>query len=271
MARRGGILRPLRRSLSRRIPRPSASAVLRYRRNHATRSRAREVRRRPDGQRRRIDPRRDEREYFQRGRSRGGEGRGRRDGSAEDDPFHAGSQYGRGDAFGDMLDTRAGQNSPHIRLGHGHLRNLRRTPNLLPRNPTKICPHGHRNELRLPLQPRISLPILLPNGERLLVVQGTVGVHHRHPPGVRGRVQYVYRFLFYCLMASVSWSYKGLLGYITGILLGCVAVFNTYILVKYPAYRKMREQIAAEEDKRIQGKINQQVRKQAISNMGWGK
>ena len=81
----------------------------------------------------------------------------------------------------------------------------------------------------------------------------------------------VYRFLFYCLMASVSWSYKGLLGYITGILLGCVAVFNTYILVKYPAYRKMREKIAAEEDKRIQGKINQQVRKQAISNMGWGK
>ena len=81
----------------------------------------------------------------------------------------------------------------------------------------------------------------------------------------------VYRFLFYCLMASVTWSYKGILGYITAITLGVVAVFNTYVLCRYPAYRKMREKVAEEEDKRIQAKINQQVRKQAISQMGWGK
>lgn len=81
----------------------------------------------------------------------------------------------------------------------------------------------------------------------------------------------VYRCLFYVLMASVVWSYEGLLAYITSITLGCVAVFNTYILCRYPAYRKMREKIAEEEDKRIQAKINQQVRNQAIRNMGWGK
>ena len=81
----------------------------------------------------------------------------------------------------------------------------------------------------------------------------------------------VYRFLFYCLMASVTWSYGNLLGKITAITLGVVAVFNTYILCRYPTYRKMREKVAEEEDKRVQAKINQQVRKQAISQMGWGK
>jgi hypothetical protein len=72
-------------------------------------------------------------------------------------------------------------------------------------------------------------------------------------------------------MASVTWSYGNLLGKITAITLGVVAVFNTYILCRYPTYRKMREKVAEEEDKRVQAKINQQVRKQAISQMGWGK
>ena len=81
----------------------------------------------------------------------------------------------------------------------------------------------------------------------------------------------VYRFLFYCLMASVCWSYEGLSGYITAISLGCVAVFDTFVLCRYPAYRRMRERVAAEEDRRIQSKINQQVTKQAASQMGWGK
>eukprot|EP00985_Skeletonema_marinoi_P001611 scaffold650_cov127-Skeletonema_marinoi.AAC.5 len=80
----------------------------------------------------------------------------------------------------------------------------------------------------------------------------------------------VYRFLFYCLMASVSWGYTSLLGKITAIVLGVTAVFNTFVICRYPSYRKQREKIAAEEDKRIQAKINQQVRKQAFSQMGWG-
>ena len=72
-------------------------------------------------------------------------------------------------------------------------------------------------------------------------------------------------------MASVTWSYGTLFGFITAITLGCAAVFNTYVLCRYPAYRKMREKIAAEEDKRIQAKINQQVTRQAANQMGWGK
>lgn len=81
----------------------------------------------------------------------------------------------------------------------------------------------------------------------------------------------IYRMLFYALMASVCWSYQTILGKATSIVLGCVAVFNTFVLCKYPGYRKMREDIAAEEDARIQAKIHAQVRKQAISSMGWGK
>jgi hypothetical protein len=81
----------------------------------------------------------------------------------------------------------------------------------------------------------------------------------------------IYRFLFYLLLASVAWSYGSLLGKISGGIFGAVGIFNTYILCRYPTYRKMREDIAAEEDNRIRAKINQQVRKQAISNMGWGR
>ena len=68
----------------------------------------------------------------------------------------------------------------------------------------------------------------------------------------------VYRFLFYCLMASVSWGYESLLGKITAGLLGATAVFNTFVICRYPSYRRQREKIAEEEDKRIQAKINQQ-------------
>ena len=80
----------------------------------------------------------------------------------------------------------------------------------------------------------------------------------------------VYRFIFYCLMASVSWGYTSPLGKITAVVLGVTAVFNTFVICRYPGYRKQREKIAAEEDKRIQAKINQQARKQAFSQMGWG-
>lgn len=77
--------------------------------------------------------------------------------------------------------------------------------------------------------------------------------------------------IFYMLMASVCWSYQTIFGKATAIILGVVAVFNTYVLCMYPGYRKLREDIAAEEDARIQAQINSQVRKQAISSMGWGK
>lgn len=42
------------------------------------------------------------------------------------------------------------------------------------------------------------------------------------------------------------------------------ALFNTYILCRYPAYRKVREQIAEKEDKRIEDKISKEVKTQAL-------
>ena len=77
----------------------------------------------------------------------------------------------------------------------------------------------------------------------------------------------VWRFVFYILMGSISWAFKNLFGRAMGIAFGAVAVFNTYVLCRYPSYRKMREKIAEEEDKRIQAKISGQVRKQAVSSM----
>jgi len=77
----------------------------------------------------------------------------------------------------------------------------------------------------------------------------------------------VWRFLFYMLLASVSWSYDSLFGKIVG---GCIcgcAIFNTYVLCRYPAYRKIRERIAEEEDKRIEARISKEVKLQAVRQM----
>jgi hypothetical protein len=71
-----------------------------------------------------------------------------------------------------------------------------------------------------------------------------------------------WRFLFYLLLASVAWSF-GFFGQIVGAAYVAVAFFNTYVLCRYPSYRKMREKIAEEEDRRIEGRISKEVKKQA--------
>jgi len=77
----------------------------------------------------------------------------------------------------------------------------------------------------------------------------------------------IWRFLFYLILGSVCWSFSGILGKImAGCLVG-VALFNTYILCRYPSYRKLREQIAEEEDKRIEARISKEVKQQAIKQM----
>lgn len=76
----------------------------------------------------------------------------------------------------------------------------------------------------------------------------------------------VWRFLFYLLLGSVAWSYEGLFG---KIMAGCftgVALFNTYVLCRYPSYRKIREKIAEEEDKRIEARISKEVKRQATKS-----
>eukprot|EP00539_Tryblionella_compressa_P002175 CAMPEP_0178741522 /NCGR_PEP_ID=MMETSP0744-20121128/5186_1 /TAXON_ID=913974 /ORGANISM="Nitzschia punctata, Strain CCMP561" /LENGTH=202 /DNA_ID=CAMNT_0020394403 /DNA_START=23 /DNA_END=631 /DNA_ORIENTATION=+ len=74
----------------------------------------------------------------------------------------------------------------------------------------------------------------------------------------------VWRFLFYLVLGSVCWSYGTLMGKILAACLAGVALFNTYVLCRYPSYRKIREKIAEEEDKRIEARISKEVKKQAV-------
>jgi hypothetical protein len=74
----------------------------------------------------------------------------------------------------------------------------------------------------------------------------------------------VWRFGFYLLMGSVAWSFDSLFGKIVAIIFAATACFNTYVLCRYPSYRKMREKIAEEEDRRIEARISKEVKKQAV-------
>jgi uncharacterized membrane protein len=76
-----------------------------------------------------------------------------------------------------------------------------------------------------------------------------------------------WRFGFYLLMGSVAWSFNNLFGKIVAIVFAVVAVFNTYVLCRYPSYRKMREKIAEEEDKRIESRISKDIKKHAIRSV----
>lgn len=78
--------------------------------------------------------------------------------------------------------------------------------------------------------------------------------------------------MFYLLMGSIAWTYKStgsiskILGPICGICLIAVALFNTYVLCRYPTYRAVREKIAEEEDRRIESRISGEVKKQVIKS-----
>lgn len=77
----------------------------------------------------------------------------------------------------------------------------------------------------------------------------------------------IWRFLFYLILGSVAWAYDNLMGKILAASLAGVAIFNTYILCRYPSYRKIREQIAEEEDRRIEARISKEVKRQAIKQV----
>jgi len=77
----------------------------------------------------------------------------------------------------------------------------------------------------------------------------------------------IWRFAFYLLLGSVAWAYNNLLGKIVAAALAATAVFNTYILCRYPGYRKIREKIAEEEDRRIEARISKEVKRQATKQI----
>jgi len=76
----------------------------------------------------------------------------------------------------------------------------------------------------------------------------------------------IWRFVFYLILGTVCWAYKNLFGRIVGLCIVVVALFNAFVICRYPSYRKMREKIAEEEDKRIEARISKEVRKQAVKS-----
>jgi len=80
------------------------------------------------------------------------------------------------------------------------------------------------------------------------------------------------RFLFYVIMASLEWSFGNLFGKIVaGVILGA-AVYNAFVMWKYPKYRKQRDALAKLEDERIQNKIRGRIANEAgrqVRNAVW--
>lgn len=59
-------------------------------------------------------------------------------------------------------------------------------------------------------------------------------------------------------------SFGGPLGFIVGSCFVAVALYNTYVLCRYPSYRRVRDKIAEEEDKRIEARISKEVKRQMV-------
>lgn len=75
------------------------------------------------------------------------------------------------------------------------------------------------------------------------------------------------RFFFYIFLATVCWSLGDIFAQVcAGCLVG-IAFYNTYVIMRYPAYRKLRDAVAKEEDERINAAIREKVRKEATSAM----
>lgn len=75
------------------------------------------------------------------------------------------------------------------------------------------------------------------------------------------------RFIFYLLLATICYALGDLFSKIcAGCLVG-IAFYNTYVLIRYPAYRKLRDQLAKQEDEKINAAMREKVRKEAITAM----
>jgi hypothetical protein len=76
-----------------------------------------------------------------------------------------------------------------------------------------------------------------------------------------------FRFMFYILIASVCYAFQSLFGYIMFGFMLATAFYNTYVLMKYPAYKQLRDKLAAEEDERIQMNLRAEGAKMAAKQM----
>ena len=65
--------------------------------------------------------------------------------------------------------------------------------------------------------------------------------------------------MFYVLMGMVAWSFGTLLGMISSVALAVLAIFNTYVICRYPDYRAVLKELADGEEKRIKRDMNKQI------------
>lgn len=66
------------------------------------------------------------------------------------------------------------------------------------------------------------------------------------------------------IIASVSWSYGSISGKVVAGVWCFLGILNAVVLCRYPSYRKIRDAIAEEEDKRIEARISKEVKRQAM-------
>lgn len=67
------------------------------------------------------------------------------------------------------------------------------------------------------------------------------------------------RLLFSVLLASIAWSFETILGTIACVALLILALYNTYVICRYPQYRDVLKELADEDEK----VIKREARKQA--------
>jgi hypothetical protein len=61
----------------------------------------------------------------------------------------------------------------------------------------------------------------------------------------------ILRLLFSVLMAMIAWSFESLLGTIACVSLLLLALFNTYVICRYPQYRAALKELSDEDEKTI--------------------
>ena len=76
-----------------------------------------------------------------------------------------------------------------------------------------------------------------------------------------------FRLFFYLLVGSICCSFGDIFSFIVGGCMFAVGIYNTYVLIKYPAYRNLRDELAKEEDQRIEGKMREKAKAEATKQM----
>ena len=79
----------------------------------------------------------------------------------------------------------------------------------------------------------------------------------------------ILRLGFYVLMGMVAWSFGTLLGMITAGALGLLALVNTYVLCRYPGYRKVLGEVSDEDERRLKREGMRQLWKNRASLPWW--